>query len=103
MSRRFSFATIDNNMGITLQSEDESLLNDLVARKGSAKILIAVGGWAFSQEGPQKAIFSTMISTSANRATFISSVRDFISKYKLDGVDIDMGGSLLRFQSRSKA
>lgn len=78
-------------MKIALSSDDAPLLTDLVARKGSAKISIAVGGWAFSQEGSDKALFTTMIGTSANRATFIASVKTFVSTYKLDGIDIDMG------------
>ncbi|KAG8716097.1 hypothetical protein FRC09_016055 [Ceratobasidium sp. 395] len=86
----FAFATIGSDMKIALSTDDIPLLNDLVARKGSAKIMIAVGGWAFSQEGSNKTVFTTMIGTSANRATFITSVKSFISTYKLDGIDIDM-------------
>lgn len=91
LSQSFAFATITSDMKVDLSADDVTLLNDLVARKGSAKIMIAVGGWAFSQEGDDKALFTTMISTSANRATFIASVKSFISTYKLDDLDIDMG------------
>jgi chitinase len=54
------------------------------------EVTIAVGGWTFSMEDPTKTLFTQMISTRANRAKFITSVQNFLSRYNLDGIDIDM-------------
>ena len=69
------------------------MLEDFVALKNrwrSLQVTIAVGGWAFSMDDPTKTIFTQMISTSANRAAFINSVKDVMSTYRLDGIDIDL-------------
>ncbi|TEB21663.1 glycoside hydrolase [Coprinellus micaceus] len=89
----FAFATIDNHYNVTLDSRDASVLEDLVALKDRwrpLQVTIAVGGWAFSMDDPTKTVFTQMISTSASRTTFINSVKDFMSTYRLDGVDIDL-------------
>lgn len=41
-------------------------------------------------DDPTKTVFTQMISTLARRTTFINSVKDLISTYQLDGVDIDL-------------
>jgi chitinase len=46
-------------------------------------VLISVGGWLWSGG------FSDMALTKASRATFIDSVDAFITRYDLDGLDID--------------
>ena len=46
-------------------------------------VLISVGGWLWSGR------FSDMALTPASRATFIDSVATFLSRYDLDGLDID--------------
>ncbi|KAF8631388.1 hypothetical protein AX15_002419 [Amanita polypyramis BW_CC] len=88
----FAFATISQYFQIQIDSQDIPLLQDMVGAKSTAsglKIMISVGGWDFSESEPTKDLFSLMISTSANRATFISSVEASLSQYGLDGVDID--------------
>ncbi|RXW23565.1 hypothetical protein EST38_g2319 [Candolleomyces aberdarensis] len=89
----FSFATISQSNKIELDSKDKSLLRDLVGLKSrwpSLEVTIAVGGWAFSNDDPTQHLFTRMISTKANRGTFIDSVKKFLDEYKLDGIDIDM-------------
>ncbi|KAH6879655.1 glycoside hydrolase superfamily [Coprinopsis sp. MPI-PUGE-AT-0042] len=90
----FAFAEISEDFEITLDSKDDPLLKSLVKQKNDrwsdVKVSIAVGGWTFSMADPTRTIFSRMLATSKNRDTFISSVEKFISKYGLDGVDIDL-------------
>ncbi|KAB5589059.1 hypothetical protein CTheo_7501 [Ceratobasidium theobromae] len=85
----YAFATFGPDMKITLPSHDIEQLKDLVSRKGATKIIPSAGGWSFSQE-ESRSLFTDMISTSANRAAFIQSVKSFISQYQLDGIDISM-------------
>ncbi|MBB2147734.1 glycoside hydrolase family 18 protein [Pedobacter gandavensis] len=56
----------------------------LLKRKNpSLKILISIGGWAWSKN------FSDAVLTDTSRAEFASSAVNIIRKYRLDGVDID--------------
>ncbi|KAJ2912700.1 hypothetical protein MD484_g7717, partial [Candolleomyces efflorescens] len=89
----FSFATITQSNKIELDSKDKALLKDLVDLKSrwpSLEVTIAIGGWAFSNDDPTQHLFTRMISTKANRGTFIDSAKKFLDEYKLDGIDIDM-------------
>ncbi|XP_067671501.1 chitinase-like protein 4 [Haliotis asinina] len=64
-----------------------SLLSGLTALRSSnneLKIMIAVGGFSFGSTP-----FSNMVTTRANRAAFISSVLSTLSRYSLDGLDLD--------------
>jgi GH18 family chitinase len=67
----------------------------MVARIAHLKVLhpglrvnIAVGGWAFN-DYPTQTRFSDMVSSKENRNKFITSTFRFLSKYGLDGIDID--------------
>ncbi|UKZ58865.1 uncharacterized protein TrAtP1_000187 [Trichoderma atroviride] len=64
-------------------------LGNLKARNPNLKIVISLGGWAFSDPGPWRSVFPTMTSSSANRATFIQNLLGFLSEYGYDGVDFD--------------
>ncbi|KAJ3080918.1 hypothetical protein HK102_002704, partial [Quaeritorhiza haematococci] len=89
----FSFAVVSPSFQIQLTNNDEDILKRLVAARNakypSLHINIAVGGWSFSQDAPTRDIFPTMMSTPSNRQTFINSVKDFLAKYGLNGIDID--------------
>ncbi|KAL0952377.1 hypothetical protein HGRIS_006654 [Hohenbuehelia grisea] len=90
----FAFATISQSMQIQLADEDVPLLKQLVAQKSShpsMQVIIAVGGWDFSELQPTRDLFSLMIASSSTRATFISSVKAFLTQFNLDGIDIDFG------------
>jgi len=58
-------------------------LNLLKKINPDLKILISIGGWAWSEN------FSDAVLTEQSRAIFAKSSVDIIKKYKLDGVDID--------------
>lgn len=49
----------------------------------SLKILISIGGWAWSEN------FSDAVLTEAGRKLFAATAVDIVRKYQLDGVDID--------------
>ncbi|KAJ7121425.1 hypothetical protein C8R44DRAFT_853060 [Mycena epipterygia] len=88
----FAFATISQGLEIQLDDVDAPLLQQLVGQKTNfpgLQVIIAVGGWDFSEDDPTRDLFSVMISTSSARATFISSVKAFLTQFGLDGIDID--------------
>jgi hypothetical protein len=53
------------------------------------KTYISVGGWSFTDPGPTRTAFSTMASSSGNRAKFVSGLMSFMNEYGFDGVDLD--------------
>lgn len=63
-----------------------SSVGNIKSRNPSIKIIIAIGGWAFNDPGAYRETFTTMVSTEANRATFIQNLLGFLSQYGYDGV-----------------
>ncbi len=82
----FSFTNvIDGEMKFRNEENSGPKLAALVEQKKrnpNLKVMIACGGWG--ADG-----FSDMALTEESRAKFISSARDFIEKYELDGMDMD--------------
>jgi GH18 family chitinase len=64
----------------------------LKAKQPELQAWLSVGGWSFNDatNSPDtQHAFSTMVSSSANRQAFITSLRNFMQTYGFDGVEID--------------
>jgi chitinase len=69
---------------------DVPLYSQFTALKSeSLQTWVSVGGWDFTDPGPTENAFSNMVSTSANRAAFISSLMSFMEYYGFQGADLD--------------
>jgi len=70
-----------------------SLFEDFTAIKKKnpkLKAIVALGGWTFNDNGTAtQPVFSNMVSSAANRKTFINNLFGFLRKYAFDGVDFD--------------
>lgn len=83
----YAFVDVQGNRAfLTNEKTDTVNFRKLVLLKKknpALKILISIGGWAWSKN------FSDAVLTDTSRAAFAASAVEIIRKYKLDGVDID--------------
>jgi chitinase len=82
----YAFANIENGRmvpGFAKDQENFAFLESLKSQNPSLTVLISVGGWLWS------ANFSDVSLTPQSREVFIQSVMEFLTRYNLDGLDID--------------
>ena len=100
----YAFANIENGRmvtGFAKDAENYAFLTALKRQNPSLTVLVSVGGWLWSTN------FSDISLTTQSRQVFIDSVMDFLSRYDLDGLDIDweypgMAGSGHSFRPEDK-
>ncbi|XP_063307636.1 acidic mammalian chitinase-like [Pelobates fuscus] len=83
----YAFATMSNNKIAPYEWNDDVLYsqyNALKSQNPKLVTLLAIGGWNFGTEK-----FTVMVSTAANRKTFIDSVIAYLRLYDFDGIDLD--------------
>ncbi|QRQ99651.1 glycoside hydrolase family 18 protein [Dyadobacter sandarakinus] len=83
----YAFVNVQDSLAIltnlTTDSTNFRNLNLLKKRNPDLKILISIGGWAWSEN------FSDAVLTETSRAKFAKSSVDIVRQFDLDGVDID--------------
>lgn len=83
----YAFVNIKDSMAWLTNIETDTvnfkMLNGLKTQNPELKILIAVGGWSWSDQ------FSDAVLTESSRIKFAESCVDIVEKWELDGVDID--------------
>ena len=83
----YAFVDVKNGKAFLTNEKTDSTnfrkLNLLKDKNPDLKILISIGGWAWSEN------FSDAVLTDSSRKVFAASSVDIIRKYQLDGVDID--------------
>lgn len=83
----YAFVDIKNNRAwlhnLATDSTNFRNLNTLKRRNPDLKILISIGGWAWSEN------FSDAVLSDTARVAFAASAVDIVRTYQLDGIDID--------------
>src|SRR5207302_10639963 len=69
--------------GFAHEKENLAILKEMKQQNPELKVLVSVGGWTWSKN------FSDVALTKKSRKIFIDSAVDFVTKYDLDGLDID--------------
>ncbi|CAK5268570.1 unnamed protein product [Mycena citricolor] len=88
----FAFALISNSFTIIEMSPGDAALwtrtTALKKKNVSLKVFLSIGGWSFN-DPPTSQIFSQLVGSAANTATFISSALNTLQAYGFDGIDVD--------------
>ncbi|KAH6693876.1 killer toxin subunits alpha/beta [Plectosphaerella plurivora] len=84
----FAFAEISSSMQVVIPADQKKQWDQFVKATNFPKKVLAFGGWAFSNEGPNSGLLRQAVSPS-NRAAFADHVVKFAQDNKLDGLDFD--------------
>ena len=82
----YAFANIENGRmvpGFAKDQENFAFLESLKQQNPSLTVLVSVGGWLWSTN------YSDVSLTAQSREVFTQSVMEFLTRYNLDGLDID--------------
>ena len=83
----YAFVNVQDSLAVLTNLQTDSTnfrkLNELKLINPDLKIVISIGGWAWSEN------FSDAVLTESSRKMFAKSSVDIVRQYKLDGVDID--------------
>src|SRR5579859_3608581 len=81
----FAFGSLDSTYNIGIPAKGQSAISTLfaAAKANGVKTVLSIGGWRGST------YFSEMVASNSSRSTFITSVRNIIQQYNIDGIDID--------------
>lgn len=88
----FGFISPDDFKVTNMDGVDTEVYRDagnVKLRNPDIKIMIALGGWTFSDPGPWQSVFPDLTSTKEKRGTFIKNLLGFLKEYGYDGVDFD--------------
>ncbi|KAL0257640.1 hypothetical protein SLS55_006803 [Diplodia seriata] len=90
----FSFSYISPELDVVpmddLSVDLFSRMTDLKKKNSDLKMVIALGGWTFNDNGTvTQPVFSNMVSTAANRKLIIDNLLAFLRQFAFDGVDFD--------------
>ncbi|OMP85134.1 Killer toxin subunits alpha/beta, partial [Diplodia seriata] len=90
----FSFGYISPELDVVpmddLSVDLFSRMTDLKKKNSDLKMVIALGGWTFNDNGTvTQPVFSNMVSTAANRKLIIDNLLAFLRQFAFDGVDFD--------------
>ncbi|KAJ7807344.1 hypothetical protein B0H14DRAFT_3091266 [Mycena olivaceomarginata] len=88
----FAFALISNSFTIIEMSPGDAALwartTALKKNNVALKVFLSIGGWSFN-DPPTSNIFSQLVGSDANTATFIASTLNTLQAYGFDGIDVD--------------
>lgn len=83
----YAFVDVRNNRAWLHREATDTInfrkLNELKKQNPALKVVISIGGWTWSGN------FSDAVLTDTARSAFAASAVDIVSKYDLDGIDID--------------
>ncbi|KAF1988220.1 glycoside hydrolase family 18 protein [Aulographum hederae CBS 113979] len=89
----FAFAYISEDLKITtMDGLSASMFKDITQlklRNPSLKVMVALGGWTYTDPGKTRTVFSDMVHSDTGRGQFIKNLLGFMTQYGFDGVDFD--------------
>ncbi|KFY96783.1 hypothetical protein V498_02481 [Pseudogymnoascus sp. VKM F-4517 (FW-2822)] len=87
----YAFASINpETYKISVTDKDKEIIPEFTVLNSTLKTWIAVGGFDFSEpDTPTHTTWSDLVSSAANRKTFITSLVDFMDFWGFSGADLD--------------